>query len=381
MNNFITTDLLAVLNILILERINFGCFKITGTIPDWVSRFCHHKLKSGMEILIPQENFPFLENFLIDAEEFWQIDTERPIKSGLWQENDQLGNPYYFEASAIKVDQRKLLLIEWLKETYEEKQKFLQLARENELIYQKVRKENQNKEILVHCIIHDIAGQLSSINCCLALLEFENLTPKGKERLEIARKQYIKQEMLIREILVAFSTEVESLESFAIDIDKAPNILITVQEIIELLSPSFVFNNVQLRLASDIDVTADWKVIGDKSHLERIISNLLENALRHSPLESTTTINLKQDDDYILFTVDDQGSGVPHELEKTLFKKFVQGQAKSGRAGLGLYFCRITVERWGGSIGYSRLTEGGSRFWFRLLKPTQGGETPPENHY
>jgi hypothetical protein len=46
--------------------------------------------------------------------------------------------------------------------------------------------------------------------------------------------------------------------------------------------------------------------------------------------------------------------------------KFSQGKDKSGKAGLGLYFCKITLERWGGSIGYLPRPEGGSRFWFRL---------------
>nr|MDJ0773505.1 ATP-binding protein [Mastigocoleus sp. MO_167.B18] len=53
---------------------------------------------------------------------------------------------------------------------------------------------------------------------------------------------------------------------------------------------------------------------------------------------------------------------------QSLFKKFYQGKDKSGKSGLGLYFCRITIERWGGKIGYSPRPQGGSCFWFRLPK-------------
>lgn len=368
MTESITAELFAALNILVLERINVGSFKITGTIPNWLNRFCARRVKSGMIILIPQEDFPFLENFLIDAEEFWQTKNDKSLKSGLWQELDVSGNEYNFEASALYVNQNKLLLIEWLDEAYEEKRHFLQQARDNELIYQRIIKENQKKEVLIHCILHDIAGQLSGINCCFALLEMENMTAKGKQRLEVGRKQSIKQEALIREILDAFSAEVQSLESFTVDVDKAPNVLTSAQEVIEFLSPTFALNNMQLCLAGDIDFTADWRVIGDKSRLDRVISNLLENAFRHSLAQSTATIGLQQEEKYIVVNVDDEGSGVSKEMEETLFDKFTQGKGKSGRTGLGLYFCRITVERWGGSIGYSRRLEGGSRFWFRLLK-------------
>lgn len=364
----ITAELFATLNILVLQRLDLGSFKIIGSIPSWLRCFCRRNVKSGMEILIPEENFPFLENFLIDAEQFWASNAESQLKSGLWTDIDFNGNEYHFEASAICLNNQPILLIESLDDEYEEKQSIIQKARENKLSYQQLLKENQKKEVLIHCIIHDIAGQLSGINCCLALLEFESLTPKGRERLQIGRRQSIKQEMLIREILNAFSAEVESLEAFTIDIEKAPDALICVQEVLEILTPTFTLNKIDLRLASNIDVNADWKVVGDKSRLDRVISNLAENALRHSPTGSIVTVNLQQDKQHVFVTVNDEGSGVAPDMEQNLFQKFSQGKGRSGRVGLGLYFCRITIERWGGEIGYSPRPEGGSRFWFRLPK-------------
>ncbi|MCV3213817.1 HAMP domain-containing histidine kinase [Plectonema radiosum NIES-515] len=368
MSHSITADVFAALKILVLERLNVGSFRVTGTVPNWLGSFCRRPVISGMQILIPEEEFLFLENFLIDAEEFWQSNNEDKLKSGLWTQIDLTGQEYHFEASAICINHQKILLIESLDGEYKEMQSIIQKARENELTYQQFLKENQKKEVLIHCIIHDIAGQLSGINCCLALLEFENLTPKGKERLEIGRKQSVKQEMLIRQILDAFLAEVQSLEAFSVDVDKAPDALISTQELIEILTPTFTLNKMRLLLAPNVDLTADWKVVGDKSRLDRVISNLTENALRHSPGGSVVTIDLQQDGEYVLVIVNDQGSGVAPEMAQNLFQKFSQGKDRSGRVGLGLYFCRITVERWGGEIGYSPRPEGGSRFWLRLPK-------------
>ena len=368
MTDPITADIFAALNILVLERLDIGLFKVAGSVPNWLSRFCKHKINTDKKIFIPQEEFPFLENFLIDAEEFWQANHNTPLKSGFWIQQDLLGAESSLEASAIFVKQRKILLIELLEETYREKQSFIQKARENQLNHHKFIKENQKKEILIHCLIHDIAGQLSGINCCLALIELENLTPKGRERLEAGRKQSIKQEILLREILKAFSSEVNSQEQFYSDPLNSPDILIVVREVTELLAPTFALNKIKIQLAANVDSNINWKVVGDKSRLERVVSNLLENAFRYSPPNSTVTINLQQDKKYILLTIDDEGSGVPPEITQTLFQKFSQGKDKSGKSGLGLYFCQITIERWGGKIGYSPRSEGGSCFWFRLPK-------------
>jgi signal transduction histidine kinase len=374
MDRFMTTDVLAVLNILTLEYINKGLFKIIGNLPDWVNQFCPQKLISGMNISIPQEQFCFLKNFLIDAEEFWINNAGKKLSSGLWTETDATGQEYQLEAYAVLVDNRKILLIEALEDTYKDKQHLIQKGREYQLIYDQLLKDHQKKDILIHCIIHDIAGQLSAINCCFSLLEFENLTPKGKEYLEVGIKQCLKQEMLINNILDIFYAEVMSLEKSTVDIENVSNLLTSIEEVIELLKPTFDSHNMQLQLASQIDTTIDWTVIGEKSRLDRVISNLVENAFRYSVPDSTVTIGLQLDGEYVLVTVDDRGLGVPPEMAKNLFQKFSQGKNKLGRVGLGLYFCRITVERWGGSIGYLPRSEGGSRFWFRLRRREEGRE-------
>jgi len=371
MSGTILSDLLVALNILVLERVDIGLFRIISKPPDWLRRFCSQNLTFGMNMLIPQEEFAFLENFLFDTEEFWSNNSIGKLSSGIWSEINLNGYEEQLEAYALCIKNSKILLIELAADKFKHKQHLIQIGREQQLNYQQLLKDNQKKEVLINCIIHDIAGQLNAINCCLALLEFENLSPKGKENLEIARKQSLKQEMLIRNILDAFSAEVRSLENFIVDIQTAPDILRSVQETIELFKSTFALSNQQLQLAANLDITADWKVVGEQSRLDRVITNLVENAYRHSPQDSTVTIGLEAEEEYILFTLDDEGEGVPPEMVDNLFQKFSQGKNNVGRGGIGLYFCRMTIERWGGKIGYLPRQEGGSRFWFRLPRPTK----------
>lgn len=279
------------------------------------------------------------------------------------------GIEYCLETTAVKLENRKILLLEQLGSAYQEKQKLIQKGRENSLNHQELIKEIQKKEILIHCIIHDLSSPLTVILTSLELLECNCLVEKKRSLIEICKLQCNRQERLIREMLEIFSTEVESLETFYQIPALAPDVLHCLQEIRNAFLPTFLKKHIKLQLEPNIELTKDWKVVGEKTRLERIIINLVENALRYSPEYSTVKIGLQEKQDKILISVDDEGLGASPELNKDLFKKFVKGKTNSGKAGLGLYFCRITVERWGGTIGYSPRKEGGSRFWFCLPKP------------
>lgn len=367
-NEFIISELFATLDIVVIERLGDGFFALIGNPPDWFLRF-YSDTNYKQERLRIANKFIFLENFLIDADLFWKSHASQPLKSGIWTEVDLLGNELNLEATALIVRNREILLIELLGIAYNEKQYLIQKGRENNLIYQDLVKEIQNKETLLHCIVHDLSGPLSAVSLSLELLELENLTQKGRKRLESAQLQCEKQMRLIREMLDAFSAEFESLDTFINDPNQSPDVLLCAREVIDSLSPAFSLHNIQLQLDQNIDVTKDWKVVGEKSRLERILTNLVENAFRHSPAHSTVIMGIKEQGAVILITIEDEGTGVSPEFSQHLFKKFYKGKNQPGKAGLGLYFCRITIERWGGNIGYSPRSEGGSQFWFSLPRP------------
>jgi hypothetical protein len=246
-----------------------------------------------------------------------------------------------------------------------------QRAYDATLNYQYLIKELNKKEILLHCIVHDLAGPLMGIRGGFELLSNEPISEQGRKYLEIGLRQAQKQETLIREILQAFSAEVESLDSFNADAAHTPDAAQSAREVIEILSPAFALNQIKLQLDPSMDSTADWKVVGEKSRLDRVISNLIENALRHSPANSTVTAGCHDEGDKVLVTIDDEGPGIPEDVAPALFQKFVQGKKGRGKIGLGLYFCRMTIEHWGGEIGHSPREGGGTRFWFRLPRPAK----------
>ena len=73
-------------------------------------------------------------------------------------------------------------------------------------------------------------------------------------------------------------------------------------------------------------------------------------------------------DDKVFVYIDDEGPGIEENTAENLFNMAYQKGGIAGQAGLGLYFCRINVERWGGAIGCENCPGGGARFWFSLKK-------------
>ncbi len=291
-------------------------------------------------------------------------------------DNDGLSLPFIHTPSGRPADLHLFAAPEGdcallLDATIPEQQQRLMQQKGNELqlSYQRLVREIQKRDILLHCIVHDLAGPLMGIKGGFELLASEPISDSGRKFLEIGLRQADKQETLIREILQAFSAELASLEAFSNDPVKAPDALASMREVIESLSPAFALNQVNLRLNPDLDLTKDWKVVGEKSRLDRVVSNLIENALRHSPANSTVTAGCYDEGDQVLVAIDDEGPGIPPEIAPQLFQKFAQGNKGRGKIGLGLYFCRITVEHWGGEIGQQPRPKGGTRFWFRLPRP------------
>ena len=109
---------------------------------------------------------------------------------------------------------------------------------------------------------------------------------------------------------------------------------------------------------------------GDKVQIERVMANLLENAVSYTPTSGQVIVKAAALGDEVMVSVTDTGPGIPPEHRKTIFERFTRVPGTSGRRrgfGLGLYFCRQVVEAHGGRIWVEPGPgDVGSRFVFRL---------------
>ena len=113
------------------------------------------------------------------------------------------------------------------------------------------------------------------------------------------------------------------------------------------------------------------RIKADRIRVERILDNLIDNAIKYSPHGGEVTLTVKRQGDEVLFQVSDQGIGIsPGDIEK-LFQPFgrletaVSGSAIQG-VGLGLVVCRHLVEAHGGRIWVGSEPGKGSTFCFTL---------------
>jgi hypothetical protein len=128
----IAAELIAALEVTVLERPAAGELRLIGTPPDWFARF-RPEVVSGSGASSDALGSAFLENFLVDAESFWASNTAGRLKSGLWTEAGPLGTDFHLEASAVCVGERKILLIEYRGVAYKEMQNLLQSVRSRSL--------------------------------------------------------------------------------------------------------------------------------------------------------------------------------------------------------------------------------------------------------
>lgn len=108
-------------------------------------------------------------------------------------------------------------------------------------------------------------------------------------------------------------------------------------------------------------------VYADELEIQRVIQNLLDNAVRVSEANKEIYLEVATlGEDEVQVFVCDQGSGIAPQDREQLFHRFVQGQGRRGRSGLGLYLCRQIIEAHKGNIGVESSLGEGSTFWFTL---------------
>ncbi len=138
---------------------------------------------------------------------------------------------------------------------------------------------------------------------------------------------------------------------------------IDLVRLVELVVEPFALRHPDLtfRVLHDDDQVA---VQGDFLKLNRIMTNLLDNAVAHSPAGTVISVSVAHDDDDVVLTVEDQGKGVNPEDRTLIFERFVRRSSERPGAGIGLYVVKGLVDADGGSVSVDG--DQGARFEVRL---------------
>jgi signal transduction histidine kinase len=161
--------------------------------------------------------------------------------------------------------------------------------------------------------------------------------------------------------------ELSRWQSNRLVLQPAPlDIGLTIDKMVEQSSPK----SERHRLVTDVE-SALPAVRADRTRIERILDNLIGNAIKYSPSGGEVRVSARRDDDHIVVAVSDEGIGISASDRERLFQPFqrletfAQGAAIQG-VGLGLVVCRRLVEAHGGRIGLESEPGKGSTFYFTL---------------
>ena len=354
---------LAALDALALEELPEGRLRLLAGWPPWLAQVCGPTAAGGGPI--PAEHLsPFLEHFLTDARSLWDAEEAAHLSSGPWSET--LGDAELtLEATAVAAPGgRRLLLVRSLHAAAERLQDLLQRARDNALDHRRMLREIQKKEILLSCIVHDLKGPLTGMMGAFSMLDRGLDAARAGQMVAMGLNQARDQNAMIQDVLDLFAADLREVDPPGPEAGSADP-RTAARSALDTHRTLIAEHGLEAAL-HDAGLAAGARVTGNPRRLVRVFANLLENAIRHAPAGTAVEVHLASDGDGVRTEVRDRGPGIPPGKVETIFRPRAQAGRSPGSAGLGLYYCRSTVERWGGTLGYEARPGGGSTFWFRL---------------
>jgi len=229
---------------------------------------------------------------------------------------------------------------------------------------QRESKISQRK--LMSFIVHDLRSPVTNIISGLQTLELileDDTDDDAKEIIDMAEISGNRLLNLINSILDIDKFEHNSMVIVPVKVNINEIIEKATQEVAQWAKQENI--NIKLSNTTGLDY-----IVVDKDLTIRTLINILSNALKYSPKEGTITIQIyKKHENYIRFSVRDEGRGIPKEWQKKIFDKFTQVNGKhNGKpsTGLGLTFCREAITKQGGRIWVDDTVVIGTNIVFSL---------------
>ncbi len=217
---------------------------------------------------------------------------------------------------------------------------------------------------LLSSVSHDLRTPLAVISgATSSVLESTDhrLTPSEASLLKSVHEESQRLSRLVENLL-----DMTRLESSRVAIHREPNV---VEEIVgsAIARVEPLLEEKQIR----VDIPDDIPLMDvDGLLVEQMLVNLLENAIRHSPLHGVINIAARRSNSMVQLVVQDQGAGLPVGDENRVFEKFYQSSNRRPDArrgvGLGLAICKAVADLHGGTISASNRSDGGAEFLVTL---------------
>jgi signal transduction histidine kinase len=214
---------------------------------------------------------------------------------------------------------------------------------------------------LVAWASHDLRTPLASMQAMLEALEDGLAEP---QRYLPAMREQVR--LLGRLVDDLFELAQIDAGALTVELQEAP-LTGVVESCLRGLEAEAKLKRVRLEARLEADVP---RVLCAPEHVERVLFNLVTNALRHTPSDGSVAVAVEPGEDAVRVSVEDSGEGLEPEAIRRMFDRFWRGDAARttgrGGAGLGLAISRALVEAQGGRIWAENAPAGGARVSFTL---------------
>ena len=244
----------------------------------------------------------------------------------------------------------------------------LQAARQNRQLEHTIgdlKRAEGLRDSLSQMLVHDLRTPLTTLLVPLQMLESETLGPleeTQKEVVSMSAKSGARLLQMVNGLLDISKLEAGELKPSRTDFDVLETLQSAQNEARRGESSSMA--------AVGIEAPPGLSLHADRDLFERIVINLLGNALKFTPADGQISLRALLVENGVRVEVEDTGEGIPAEDLKRIFEKFGQVESRRGgmknSTGLGLTFCKLAVEAHGGTIGVKSEMGMGSVFWFEI---------------
>jgi signal transduction histidine kinase len=237
------------------------------------------------------------------------------------------------------------------------------------------------KEQMLAIVSHDIKNPISAIQ-----LEAQMLLKSSKKVFDDSGDLFAQDVELQAKRILRTTERMKILISDLLDKNKSENCLAhlnkqksslnrLIQEVIENLRPLSMEKEIRINSF----VPEGTFIFMDKNKIFQVLSNILSNGIKFSPLNGVITIRFKETEDEFILMIQDSGPGLKDKDLSRIFEKYWTG-APVGQCGtgLGLYICKTIIEAHGGRIFAENHQKCGATFNFTLPKVIAGKKNHPQ---
>jgi two-component system, OmpR family, sensor histidine kinase KdpD len=235
-------------------------------------------------------------------------------------------------------------------------------ANQARILGQALKDTERLQTALLNSVSHDLRTPLVSIIGALSSLQETGMTLTDTAKSSMIQVASDEAERLNR--LITNLLDVSRIEAGALRVNKQP---CDIQELIGAavaqLGGRIGKRNFSINVPEGLPI-----IVADSSLLVQAIVNLLDNAIKYSPPDSSVDINARVEADSIIVEIADRGEGIPPRDLDRIFEKFyrAQGVDKASGTGLGLSITRGIVEAHGGQVSAQNRLGGGMVFKIEL---------------